>query len=182
VEESLRGAIAGYYRLGQLLAMPGLPDRPRMTAAPVTGRPLPLPGQPGFDPWCLTAPGRRFIWRTDPASSRAIDTLWRHDPDPAATLAIRAQLDAAATDRSIVAVADFRLTTVHFFRCPWSAIYLVYRPVVIAGQSLTPIQQFAFDVSAEPMMEGGGEFVRHLVIGPFHASSQVDYGDRGSGE
>jgi hypothetical protein len=46
----------------------------------------------------------------------------------------------------------------------------------------TPIQQFAFDVSAEPMMEGVGEFVRHLVIGPFHASSQVDYGDRASGE
>jgi hypothetical protein len=58
----------------------------------------------------------------------------------------------------------------------------VYRPVVIAEQSLTPIQQFAFDVSAEPMVEGGEEFVRHLVIGPFHASSQVDYGDRASGE
>jgi len=54
--------------------------------------------------------------------------------------------------------------------------------VVIAGQSLTPIQQFAFDVSAEPIMEGGGKCVRHLVIGPFHASSQVDYGDRASGE
>jgi hypothetical protein len=42
---------------------------------------------------------------------------------------------------------------------------------------------FAYDVSAEPMMEeGGGRFVRQLVLGPFHASSQVDYGDRGSGE
>jgi hypothetical protein len=64
----------------------------------------------------------------------------------------------------------------------------VYRPVVIAGQSLTPIQQFAFDVSVEPMLAagggggGGGEFARHLVFGPFRASSQVDYGDRGSGE
>jgi hypothetical protein len=32
------------------------------------------------------------------------------------------------------------------------AVYFVYRPVVIAGQSLTPIQQFAFDVSVEPML------------------------------
>jgi hypothetical protein len=32
------------------------------------------------------------------------------------------------------------------------------------------------------MMEKGGEFVRHLAIGPFNASSQVDYGDRASGE
>jgi hypothetical protein len=53
---------------------------------------------------------------------------------------------------------------------------------VIAGRPLTPIQQFAYDVSAELMMEGGGEFIRQLVLGPFHASSQVDYGDRGSGE
>ena len=59
----------------------------------------------------------------------------------------------------------------------------MYRPVVIAGQSLTPIQQFASDVSVEPMLaEGGGEFARQLVLGPFHASSQVDYGDRASGE
>jgi hypothetical protein len=59
----------------------------------------------------------------------------------------------------------------------------------VAGQPasrpprLTPILQFTFDVSVEPMLaEGGGEFARHLVFGPFHASSQVDYGDRASGE
>jgi hypothetical protein len=48
---------------------------------------------------------------------------------------------------------------------------------------MTPQAQSAFDVSVEPMLaEGGGEFARHLVLGPFHASSQVDYGDRASGE
>jgi hypothetical protein len=48
---------------------------------------------------------------------------------------------------------------------------------------MTPQAQSAFDVSVEPMLaEGGGEFARHLVFGPFHASSQVDYGDRASGE
>jgi hypothetical protein len=81
----------------------------------------------------------------------------------------------------LVVAGTIRTTANYFYRCPWSAIYLVYRPVVIAGQSLTPIQQFAFDVSAEPMMEGKG-LVRRLIIGPFHASSQVDYGRRASGE
>ena len=201
MEESLRRGIAAYYRLGQLLAAPMLLDRvmivplDRITIAPVNphtvshaGLPFPgqpgstLPAQPGFDPWCLTDPVNRSLWQYDPAARQAIDLLWRHDPDPAATLRIQAEIDAAVTGRRLVVSGTIRPTANYFYRCPWSAIYLVYRPVVIAGQSLTPIQQFAFDVSAEPMMEGGREFVRHLVIGPFHASSQVDYGDRASGE
>jgi hypothetical protein len=32
------------------------------------------------------------------------------------------------------------------------------------------------------MMEGGGEFIRQLALGPFNAASPVDYGDLGSGE
>ncbi len=110
--------------------------------------------------------------------------LWRYDPNPAATLRIQAQLNAAVEAKRLVVAGTIRQTANYFFRCPWSAIYFVYRPVVIAGQSLTPIQQFAFDVSVEPMpaAAGGGEFARHLVFGPFRASSQVDYGDLGSGE
>jgi hypothetical protein len=50
--------------------------------------------------------------------------------------------------KQLVAAGTIRQTANYFFRCPWSAIYFAYRPVVIAGQSL----------------------------------SQVDYGDRGSGE
>ena len=187
VEESLRRGIAAYYRLGQLLAAPKLLDR-GTNALPLTpvlanhGK-LALPGQRGFDPWCLTDPVNRSLWQYDKAARGAIATLWRFDPNPTATLRIQAELNAAVEARRLVVAGEIRATANYFYRCPWSAIYLVYRPVVIAGQSLTPIQQFAFDVSAEPMMEeGGGRFVRQLVLGPFHASSQVDYGDRGSGE
>jgi hypothetical protein len=110
------------------------------------------------------------------AAREAIDTLWRFDPNPAATVRIQAELNAAVEAKRLVVAGTIRQTANYYFRCPWSAVYFVYRPVVIAGQSLTPIQQFAFDVSAEPMMEdGGGRFVRHLVLGP-------DYGDRPSGE
>jgi hypothetical protein len=185
IEESLRRGIAAYYRLGQLLAAPMLLDRVAIapSQAPAGNGELALPGQPGFDPWCLTDPVNRSLWQYDKAARAAIDTLWRYDPNPAATLRIQAQLNAAVEARQLVVAGTIRQTANYFFRCPWSAIYFVYRPVVIAGQSLTPIQQFAFDVSVEPMLaEGGGEFARHLVFGPFHASSQVDYGDRGSGE
>jgi hypothetical protein len=187
VEESLRRGIAAYYRLGQLLAAPMLLDRdiavPVRIPVPPGYTGLALPGQPGFDPWCLTDPVNRSLWQYDRAARAAIDTLWRYDPNPAATLRIQAQLNAAVEARQLVVAGTIRQTANYFFRCPWSAIYFVYRPVVIAGQSLTPIQQFAFDVSVEPMLaEGGGEFARQLVFGPFHASSQVDYGDRASGE
>jgi hypothetical protein len=65
-------------------------------------------------------------------------------------------------------------TISHYFCCPWSAIYLVRRPVTIAGQRLRPMQQFTYDVSAEEIAEGG-QFVRRLVLGPFHPTSTVDY-------
>src|SRR5205814_1101486 len=82
-ENSLRRAIAAYYELGQLLAVPALLDRPAVSAVPVSARPLPLPGQPGFDPWCLTDKQSLPRWKRDPAARRSIDTLWRYDPDPA---------------------------------------------------------------------------------------------------
>ena len=73
-----------------------------------------------------------------------------------------------------MAAEDFRLTASYFFRCPWSAIYLVRRPVTIAGRAMQPMQEFAFDVSAEDMA-GGGEFIRRLVPGPFHSSNLADH-------
>ncbi len=96
VENSLRRGIAAYYQLGQLLAMPALLEQPEISATAVAGASLPLPGQPGFDPWCLTDPASRSVWQQDPAARRAIDMLWRYDPDPAATVGIQAQIDAAA--------------------------------------------------------------------------------------
>lgn len=177
VENSLRRGIAAYYRLGQLLAMPALLDHAEIKAIPVAGTSLPLPGQPGFDPWCLTDPGSRAQWQRDPAACRAIETLWRYDPDPAATVGIQSQINAALAGRSIVqAAAASSQAGQYYFCCPWSSIYLVRRPVTIAGQRLRQMQQFTFDVSAEEMAEGG-QFVRRLLPGPFHDTSEVDYCD-----
>ena len=173
-ENSLRRGIAAYFELGQLLAMPALLDRPAISAVPVAGQPLPLPGQPGFDPWCLTDPHSRPRWQQDPAARRAIDALWRYDPDPAATLAIQSQIDAAVAAGSVVPETSHGQR--HYFCCPWSAIYQARRPVTIAGQPLRPMQEFTFDVSAEEMPEGG-EFTRRVLTGPFHPTNKVDYCD-----
>jgi hypothetical protein len=176
VENSLRRGIAAWYLLGQLLAMPALLDRPEVTATPVTGPPLPLPGQPGFDPWCLTEPHSRARWQADPAARRAIATLWRYDPDPAATLAIQSQINAAVAAGTVTPILITGGTARHYYCCPWSAIYQARRPVTIAGRRLRAMEEFTFDVSAEEMGEGG-EFARRLLPGPFHTTSKVDYCD-----
>lgn len=36
------------------------------------------------------------------------------------------------------------------------------------------MQQFTFDVSGEEMAEGG-QFIRRLLTGPFHTTSEIDY-------
>lgn len=179
VENSLRRGIASYYEVGQLLAMPALLDRPGISAVPVQGQPLPLPGQPGFDPWCLTDPRSRSRWQQDPAARRAIDMLWRYDPDPAATLAIQSQIDAAVA-AGVVAPETGRGPR-HYYCCPWSAICQARQPVIIAGQQLRPMQEFTFDVSAEEM-PSGGEFTRRLILGPFHSTSKIDYCDPDNGD
>jgi hypothetical protein len=178
VENSLRRGIAAYYRLGQLLAMPALLDQPEFTAVPPDWKPLPMPGQPGFDPWCLTDQRSLAHWQRDPAARRAIDSLWRYDPDPAATLAVQAQINAAVAAGA--AIMESGRGPRYYFCCPWSAIYQVRRPVTIAGVQLRPMQEFTFDVSAEEMAEGG-EFTRRLLTGPFHTTTKVDYCDPTSG-
>ena len=179
VENSLRRGIAAYYELGQLLAMPALAGRPQVSAVPVAARPLPLPGQLGFDQWCLTDPHTRARWQRDPAARRAIETLWRYDPDPAATLAIQSQIDAAVAAGTVADESSRGHT--HYNCCPWSSIYQVRQPVTIAGQQLRPMQEFAFDVSAEEMGEGG-EFTRRLLLGPFHPTTKIDYCDLSDGD
>lgn len=182
IERSAKYAMAQYYLLGQLLAMPSLLERPRRSPSTAAATPagtsvLPLPGQPGFDPWRLTDPATRDQWRHDPKARRAIENLWRNDPDPRRTLEIQAEIDAAlvrgdigyATDR-----AGHRIG--HYYCCPWSPIYMARHPVTIGGRWLRPMDEFTFDVSAEGVPEGA-PFKRDIVVATFSATADVDYCD-----
>lgn len=185
IERHLHAALETSYHLGQLIAAPELVEgyvgpRGRGAASP-TGSHLPAPGQAGFDPWCLTSPKTRNQWQRDRQAVQAIDNLWRFDPDPARTVALAAQIDDARKAGDIVFATDGSGQEFgNYFCCPWSAIYLVKRPVRIAGRRLRVMEQFALDVSAEEMAETG-TFVRRLVTGPFSPTSKIDYCDPEAG-
>lgn len=38
--------------------------------------------EPGFDPWCLTDPDSRGLWQRYVQARRAVESLWRSDPNP----------------------------------------------------------------------------------------------------
>lgn len=184
IERSVKAAIEGAFRVGQLSAMPELLDSPEAIAAvdmASASRRLPGPGEPGFDPWCLTDAHTRDAWRGDPKARRAVETLWSLDPDPSRTLAIQSEIDAAlaagyvdyATDRDGRRLGNF-------YCCPWSAVYVAKQPVTIGGTRLRTMQQFAFDVSAEEI-GAGGSFKRELLVASFSPTDRVDYCDPAAG-
>lgn len=179
-EQSVKRAIAHAYRVGQLAADPAMADEELPPLAVVPKR-LPGPGEPGFDPWCLTDPEARDYWRSDPRARDAIESLWRFDPDPRATLDLQAQLDAA------IAAGDLEYATTrsgrrvgNYYCCPWSAIYVARRPLRLGALDVSALQQLTLDVSAEEVLEGG-PFVRRVLTGNFVARADVDYCDPRAG-
>lgn len=181
IERSIKEALERAFLLGQLAAMPGLVAASGETLG-LNAERLPGPGEPGFDPWCLTDPETRPRWQRDPQAQRAIETLWDYDPDPARTLETHAEIEAALAADAIVYATDARGRRLgNFYCCPWSSIYVVRKPVRIAGQRLRPMQQFTFDVSAEEIVEGG-PFKRELLLGNFQPTNEIDYCDPRSGD
>ena len=174
VEGVIKRAVEGSYRVGQLAAMPALIDE-----AP-TPRQLPAPGEPGFDPWCLTDAASREHWQRDRQARRAIELLWRSDPDPRRTLDIQSEIEELLQRGEIDHSGAGSSPVGHYYCCPWAAIYIVKRPVTVAGRYLSPGDQFVLDVSAEEMPDGGA-FRRELVVGQFSPTSEVDYCDPRAG-
>jgi hypothetical protein len=194
VEPYAQAAIQMFYELGQLIADPSLADG---VAAPPAESPAeagskdavgkgtrkargnvpPLPRQPGFDPWCLSDPVARDRLKKDRKAAKAIRQMWSMDPDPARTLAIQAEIDAAF-ERGDVAYAiagDDRIG--HWFRCPWGPVYVAQRPVTVGGVKLGTLQQFVFEVTAAGVNHGSG-FTRRILPNTFHRTTKVEYDGR----
>ncbi|POM27623.1 hypothetical protein BTM25_20390 [Actinomadura rubteroloni] len=137
------------------------------SAVPAEGT-LVLPGSPAFDPWCLTSPHLLPRLREDPRALRDVVEFWRVDPDPAKTLRIGAEIDAARADGSIGYAVDARDEPLGAFSiCPWSPVYAVHRKVTIAGRRLRPGRRFAFRAHVK------GEFLHDLAVGNFVAAKET---------
>ena len=103
----------------------------------------------------------------------------RPDSASTTTLALRGDVEAALADGRIDLVVE-RSGRNYYYCCPWSAICQVRRPVTIGGHSLTVPQQLTLDVSFEQLAEGG-QFVRRVLVGPFHDTDDNDYCDPEAG-
>ena len=169
MESNVKKALAAYFLAGQLMAMPELERGDAASRQKFSTQALPQPGMKGFDQWCLTDPSSRRHWKRDHAASRAIESLWKYDPDPSATLRIQSEIDAAVVNGHVVYTG-----LGSYFCCPWSAIYQVVNPVTLGGKRLRRGQEFTFDVSAEEMAEGG-KFKREIFVGRFSPTKKVDY-------
>ncbi|GAB3886954.1 hypothetical protein GCM10029964_052090 [Kibdelosporangium lantanae] len=176
IENNLKSAMEIWFTIGQLAAAPALIERYLPRRAPARPDLNRLPGGNRFNPWCLTDPVTLGRWQRDSRAKQAISEMWQYDPDPAATLAIKDEIDAA------LAAGDIAHMRIHgggtcYYECPWPALYEVRRPVRIAGRQLHVMQQFTFRVSADEVFQRNGTFAREIVTGPFQPTNDIDYCD-----
>ncbi|MGW2157945.1 hypothetical protein [Nonomuraea sp. NPDC001699] len=178
IEQRLQRSLELYYHVGQLIAMPRHIAGYRSTATrpAATYESLDVDAR-DFDAWCLTDPQRREFWQADPKARQAVKEMWEYDPDPAATLRIQGQINAAFRDGAIAYAVDAAGEPLgSYYCCPFPAIYSVRRPVVIGGRRLRPMQQFTYEASAEEM-ERGGPFKREIIVADFRPTDDIDYCD-----
>lgn len=180
VEPYARDAIELFYTLGQLVADPWLAADPAPPALPVPAavsapapKPGVLPGQPGFDPWCLTDPQAAAQLRGNRNARRAVKKMWRLDPDPARTLAVHAEIQAAF-DRGQITFAFTGTERVGYFHCcPWGPVYVASHAVTLGGTALRSMQRFVYDVGALNEVDA---FRRRVLVGNFQETGALHYG------
>jgi hypothetical protein len=172
LEPYAKEAIELYWLLGQLVADPSLATSDVLRAGP----PASAPGQPGFDPWCLTDPEARKHLSADRAAHEAVQQMWKLDPNPAATRSLHAEIQAAVARRDVEYAVNNGKRLGYFFCCPWGSVYQAKRPVAVGGTRVRAGQQFVFDVSAEGM-NLGARFKRRIMVRGFHAVDRLEYGD-----
>lgn len=174
LEPYAREAIELFYELGQLVADPWLATEPAPPAvpasAPVVKPAGTLPGEAGFDEWCLTDPQAATRLQADDKAKRALRRMWKQDPDPARTLAVQAELRAAFNQGHITYASTGTERVGWFHCCPWSPVYVANHVVTIDGTRLKPMQRFVFDVGTH-----SGAFRRRILTGTFQQTGEVQY-------
>ncbi len=152
--QTLQGGLDRAYQVGQLLALPELlgkpkPAEPVVAAHDSTTVQLFLPGDIGFDPWCLTDPLERLHRQQSAEARAAIEELWNADPDATKTLTIQAQISAAREQGAADFMPDEGGTLARLSsHCPWPGVLYATAPLVVAGKALEPGDRFVFTVGS----------------------------------
>lgn len=156
---ALQDGLERAYRLGQVMAVPALLDE---LQDPASSHPR-LPGDSGFDPWCLTDPMERRRLESDAAYRPHLDSMWKADPHPERTLGIKAEIDAALASGAIDYMPLDSLGPLGRLaeHCPWPGVLFVKTPVQIGGKEIEPGERFVFAVSNDD-----GKFERAVVVAP----------------
>jgi hypothetical protein len=193
VERHAREAIERFFLVGQLIADPTLASPPPAVAPPAVSTRLapapsrtrrtatgpwihPLPGESGFDLWCLTESEAREALRAEPQAVAALERLWAADPDPSRTLSLQAEIEAARQGGDVAyAVDEGRERLGYWNCCPWGPIYVANRQLSLGGQVLLKNERF---VLAAGLDKDGRDFRRRLLVGNFGREAKVTYGDR----
>lgn len=178
VEPYARDAIELFYELGQLVADPWLATDPAPPALAAPAEPrLPadgkLPGDPGFDPWCLTDPQAAAQLRGNRRAGRAVRKMWRLDPDPARTLALQREIHAAFESGHVTFASTGTARVGYFHCCPWGPVYVANHRVTLGGTALKAMQRFVYDVGA---LNEAETFRRRILMGNFQETGDLEYG------
>jgi hypothetical protein len=156
VVHALLAALGRGYEAGQVLAMPNLiadlaaatPTGPSATSSATLQ--MFLPGDPGFDRWCLTDPIKRFKWTEEPGSIAMLDAFWEADPEPAKTLALQAQiaaaLEAGTIDYMPEAAASLRTIA---RKCPWPGVLYSKGDLSVGEEQIETGDQFVLAVGSD---------------------------------
>jgi hypothetical protein len=153
VGTTMQAGLDRAYQVGQLLALPELMSAtPAPDPGPATHDSstlaLFLPGDAGFDPWCLTDPLERQQREEYATLVERLDAFWKSDPEPQKSLAIQAEISAAIESGAVqylpegTGLALSRIAS----RCPWPGVLYTTTALTIAGTELASGACFVLDV------------------------------------
>lgn len=123
-----------------------------------------------LDPWYFTSPKAIDRLRKDREAGHSLAHTFRHDPNHAQTRVIQDQIRAAQQR------GDISDTGRYYYCLPWSPVYKAHKTVTIADTTVPRGKEFAFELSASNI-PNGGKFERTIIVGDFRPADRLDYDD-----
>jgi hypothetical protein len=154
--QTVHAALDRGYQAGQLLAMPELLAKARVEQPVRDSSPASLallrPGDPAFDPWCLTDPVERRRLAAIATSVAKLDDFWAKHPEVEQLLALQSEILAALQAGTADYLPSEAAGSLKQFtsKCPWPAALWAKARISIGGQAFEEGDRFVLSA-------GGGD-------------------------